>query len=49
MVVGEVLEIIADDPAAELDIPRLVERLGLELVESYKEDDELHFIIKKIK
>jgi TusA-related sulfurtransferase len=49
MAVNEVLEIIADDPAAEMDIPRLVERLGLELIGFHKEDDELHFIIKKIK
>ena len=47
--VGEVLEIIADDPAAEEDIPRLVKRLGLELVEMRKENDQLHFVIKKIK
>ena len=49
MVVGEVLEVIADDPAAEADIPSLVERLGLELLESHKEGEEVHFIIKKIK
>ena len=47
--VGEVLEVIADDPAAEEDIPRLVKRLGLELVEMRKENDQLHFVIKKIK
>lgn len=47
--VGEILEVIADDPAAEEDIPRLVKRLGLELVEMHKENDEIHFIIKKIK
>lgn len=47
--VGEILEVIADDPAAEEDIPRLVKRLGLELVEMYRENDEIHFVIKKIK
>ena len=49
LAVGEVLEVIADDPAAEEDIPRLVKRLGLELIELRKEDDELHFVIKKTK
>ena len=49
MEVGEVLEVVADDPASEEDIPRLVKRLGLELLELRKEDDELHFVIKKIK
>jgi len=47
--VGEVLEVIADDPAAEEDIPRLVKRLGLELLEMSKENDQFHFIIKKVK
>jgi len=49
MAVGEVLEVIADDPAAEEDIPRLAKRLGLELLEMCKEKDQLHFVIKKIK
>ena len=49
LAVGEVLEVIADDPAAEEDIPRLVKRLGLELLEMHKEGDEIHFVIKKIK
>lgn len=47
--VGQVLEVIADDPAAEEDIPRLVKRLGLELLELRKEKDQFHFIIKKNK
>lgn len=44
---GQVLEVIADDPAAEEDIPRLVKRLGLQLLELRKDNDLLHFIIKK--
>jgi TusA-related sulfurtransferase len=44
---GEVLEVVADDPAAEEDIPRLVKRLGLELVETQKEDDLIRFVIRK--
>lgn len=47
--VGEVLEVIADDPAAEEDIPRLVKRLEQQLVEMRKVKDQFHFIIKKIK
>ncbi|MQY62615.1 hypothetical protein GH146_04965 [archaeon] len=49
LAVGEVLEVIADDPASEEDIPRLVKRLGLELLEMHKEKDQFRFIIKKIK
>ena len=47
--VGEVLEVVADDPAAEEDIPRLVKRLEQQLVEMRKENDQFHFVIKKIK
>jgi len=49
MVVGEILEVVADDPAAEEDIPRLVKRLEQQLVEMRKENGQFHFVIKKIK
>jgi len=49
LTVGEVLEVIADDPAAEEDIKRLVKRLGHQLLELRKEEDRLHFLIKKVK
>ena len=47
--VGQVLKVIADDPAAEEDIPRLVKRLEQQLVEMRKEKNQFHFLIKKIK
>ncbi len=47
--VGQVLEVVADDPAAEGDIKSLVKRIGQQLLEIRKEDDELHFLIRKIK
>ena len=47
--VGEVLEVVADDPASEEDIPRLVKNLGQQLVEVRNENDEFHFVIKKVK
>ena len=46
---GEMLEVFADDPAAEEDIPRLVKRLGLELIDMSKENDQIRFLIKKTK
>ena len=46
---GEVLEVIADDPAAEEDIRRLVKTLGQELVEFSKEDGELRFLIRRVR
>jgi tRNA 2-thiouridine synthesizing protein A len=49
LALGEVLEVTADDPASEEDIPRLVKRLGYQLVEMRKENDEFVFVIKKVK
>lgn len=45
--VGQNLEVLADDPASEEDIKRLVKRLGHELVSFAKHGDVNHFIIKK--
>jgi TusA-related sulfurtransferase len=47
--IGEVLEVLADDPAAEEDIKSLVKRLGHTLLELHKEDHTLRFLIKKAK
>lgn len=47
--VGQILELIADDPAAEADISSLVKNIGQELLEVTKDKEELHFFIKKIK
>jgi tRNA 2-thiouridine synthesizing protein A len=47
--VGQVLEVVADDPASEEDIPRLVKHLGHKLLEMYDQDGEFHFVIKKLK
>jgi TusA-related sulfurtransferase len=47
MKAGEVLEVLADDPGSEEDIPRLIKRLGHELLEVSKEGGEIRFLIKK--
>jgi tRNA 2-thiouridine synthesizing protein A len=47
--IGETLEVLADDPAAEEDIKRLTKALDQELVEFKKEDGKLRFLIKRIK
>lgn len=47
--VGQILEIIADDPAAELDLPSLAKSTGQEVVDVEKKDKEIHVFIKKIK
>jgi TusA-related sulfurtransferase len=44
-----VLEVIADDPAAEEDIPRFVKRTGHELVKFENNEGVLRFLIRKKK
>ena len=45
--IGEVLEVIADDPAAEEDITRFAKRAGHEIINFEKADDHMRFLIKK--
>ena len=49
MQVGQVLTVLADDPAAEDDISRWVKRNGHEILEMKKNDNVLEFSIKKVK
>jgi TusA-related sulfurtransferase len=48
MRVGEVLEVVADDPAAEEDIKSLIKRTENELLKISKEGDVVHFLIRKV-
>ena len=47
LAVGEVLEVLSDDPAAEEDLKRFSKRTGHEIIKLEKEDDRLRFLIKK--
>ncbi|MEM2102113.1 MAG: sulfurtransferase TusA family protein [Candidatus Bathyarchaeia archaeon] len=49
MKIGETLEVLADDPAAEADIRSLVKRLEQEIISINKEGNTLRILIKKIK
>lgn len=49
MTVGNILKIIADDPASEDDISRWVNRNGHQLLELKKNGKDLEFTIKKVK
>jgi len=49
MKTGELLEVLADDPAAEEDIKSLCKRLEQEIVSITKEGNTVRFIIKKTK
>ena len=46
---GEILEVISDDPAAEEDLKRFAKRTGHDLVRFENHDGILRFWIKKIK
>jgi len=47
--VGETLEVLADDPAAESDIRSLVKNLEEELVSVNKEGNTVRILIRKVK
>jgi TusA-related sulfurtransferase len=47
--VGETLEVLADDPAAESDIRSLVKNLGQELVSVSKENNAVRILIRKVR
>ncbi len=49
MKVGEVLEVLADDPAAESDIRSLIHLLEQQLLNVTKDGDIVRILIKKIR
>jgi TusA-related sulfurtransferase len=49
MKVGEFLEVLADDPAAEEDIKSLVKNLGQEIVSIARRGNYVQILIKKVK
>jgi len=49
MEIGEILEVLADDPAAEADIRSLVKRLEQEIIDVSKDGDTVRILIRKVK
>ena len=49
LAVGEILEVLADDPAAEPDIKSWAKRTGQRILEIEKTGEGLRFLIQKIK
>ena len=47
--VGEVIHLVSDDTAADMEMIRWSEQTGQSLLEIRKEDNLFHFIVKKIK
>ncbi|RMG72502.1 MAG: sulfurtransferase TusA family protein [Nitrospirae bacterium] len=46
---GQILKVVATDPAVKKDIPALLERLGDELLSTEEQEGEVVFYIKKKK
>ncbi|MFC2051301.1 sulfurtransferase TusA family protein [Chloroflexota bacterium] len=49
LAIGEILEVLADDPAAEPDIKAWAKRAGQRILEIEKTSEGLRFFIQKIK
>ncbi len=49
MKIGEIVEVLADDPAAEADIRSLIKRLEQEMVSISKDGNTLRILVKKVK
>jgi len=47
--IGELLEVLADDPAAEADIRSLIKHLEQEIVDVSKDGNTVRILIKKVK
>ena len=47
--VGQILKVIADDPAADEDLHRWAKRTGTEILDLKKDEDELIFYFRKNK
>lgn len=45
--VGEVLQVLATDPATERDIAKFCRFLGHELISTVEQDKEYHFLLRK--
>jgi tRNA 2-thiouridine synthesizing protein A len=49
LAVGETLEVLADDPAAEEDLKAWAKRTGQKILKIEKTNEGLRFLIKKTK
>ena len=49
MEIGQVLELIADDPGVVEDIPAWCQSTGQEFLGIFEEDGEYHVFVKKVK
>ncbi len=46
---GTELEVLTTDPGTLVDIPMWAERAGIEVIECRKEEEQIRFVLKKLK
>jgi len=49
LAIGQILEVLADDPAAEEDLKAWTKRAGQKILQIEKTDKGMRFLIQKIK
>ncbi len=49
LAIGQILEVLADDPAAEADLKAWAKRTGQKILEIEKTDEGMRFLIQKEK
>jgi len=49
LTLGEILEVLADDPAAEEDIKAWAKRAGQKILKIEKTNEGMRFLIQKVK
>jgi len=49
LAIGEILEVLADDPAAEEDLKAWAKRTGQKILDIEKTDEGMRFLIQKEK
>lgn len=49
MIVGQVLEVMADDPGSAEDIPKWANRAGQQFLKMSRENHHFRFLVKKVK
>ena len=46
---GDELELLSTDEGSAADIPEWINKVGHEIIDSFKEEEVLHIVVKKIK
>jgi TusA-related sulfurtransferase len=44
---GQIIHLVSDDPTADIEMTRWADQTGHKLIETRKEENLLHFLVKK--